>query len=81
MIRTFQQFIGESENYFKGISKSTTAKKKAQMKKQAEMPDDDPAAYKELPGDTKGKGQLKTSKHTKKYHELYGEGALGIVDG
>jgi hypothetical protein len=80
MIRTFQQFIGESKNYFKGISKSTAAKKKAQMKKQAEMPDDDPAAYKELPGDTKGKKQLKTSTHTKKYHELYGEGALGIVE-
>ena len=80
MIKTFQQFLTESEAYFKGISKSTSAKKKAQMKKQAEMPDNDPAAYKELPGDTKGEGQLKTSKHTKKYHELYGEGALGIVE-
>jgi len=63
-----------NEDYFTGISKSTIAKKKAQMKKQAEMPDDDPAAYKPLPGDTKGKGMLKTSDHTKKYHELYGEG-------
>ena len=43
------------------------------MKKQAELPDDDPKAYKELPGDTKGKKQLKTSKHTKSYHELYGK--------
>jgi len=80
MIKTFQQFLTEGEKYFKGISKSTADKKKAQMKKQAEMDDDDPAAYKELPGDTKGKEQLKTSKHTKKYHELYGEGALGIVE-
>jgi len=77
----YHSTVNESKNYFKGISKSTAAKKKAQMKKQAEMDDDDPAAYKPLPGDTKGKGQLKTSKHTKKYHELYGEGALGIVDG
>jgi hypothetical protein len=63
------------EDYFAGISKSTAAKKKTQMTKQAKMSDDDPAAYKELPGDTKGKGLLKTSDHTKKYHELYGEGA------
>ena len=69
-----------NEDYFTGISKSTIAKKKVQMKKQAEMPDDDPAAYKPLPGDTKGKGMLKTSDHTKKYHELYGEGALGVVE-
>jgi hypothetical protein len=69
-----------NEGYFAGISKSTIAKKKAQMKRQAEMPDDDPAAYKPLPGDTKGKGMLKTSDHTKKYHELYGEGALGILE-
>jgi hypothetical protein len=69
------------EDYFAGISKSTAAKKKTQMTKQAKMADDDPAAYKELPGDTKGKKLLKTSDHTKKYHELYGEGALGIVEG
>jgi len=64
-----------NEDYFTGISKSTAAKKKAQMNRQAEMPDDDPDAYKPMPGDTKGKGMLKTSDHTKKYHELYGEGA------
>jgi hypothetical protein len=61
------------EGYFSGISKSTADKKKAQMAKQAEMDDDDPNAYKKLPGDTKGKKNLKTSKHTLKYHELYGE--------
>lgn len=63
----------ENKPYFKGISKSTAAKKKAQMHKQADMDDDDPEAYKELPGDTKGKKLLKTSKHTQKYHELYGD--------
>jgi hypothetical protein len=35
------------------------------------MPDDDPEAYKELPGDTKGKKLLKKSQHTKDYEELY----------
>lgn len=79
--KLYADTVQESEAYFKGISKSTAAKKKAQMKRQAEMPDDDPAAYQELPGDTKGKKLLKTSQHTKKYHELYGEGALGIVEG
>jgi hypothetical protein len=70
-IHTFENFL--EEGYFKGISKSTADKKKAQMKKQAEMDDDDPDAYKEMPGDTKGKKLLKTSKHTQKYHELYGD--------
>jgi hypothetical protein len=63
----------EDAPYFKGIGKGTISKKKAQMKKQAKMPDDDPRAYKELPGDTKGKKLLKTSKHTKNYQELYGK--------
>ncbi len=80
MIKTFHQYIIENKNYFKGISKSTASKKKSQMDKQAAMSDDDPAAYKELPGDIKGKKNIKTSKHTKKYHELYGEGALGIIE-
>jgi hypothetical protein len=61
----------EEHPYYKGISKSTEQKKKAQMAKQAAADDDDPEAYKELPGDIKGKKLLKTSKHTKKYHELY----------
>ena len=45
------------------------------MKKQAEMDDDDPEAYKEMPGDKEAreKGQVKTSKHVKNYHELYGD--------
>jgi hypothetical protein len=71
MVKSFSDFV--NEDYFAGLSKSTADKKKAAMKKQANMSDDDPNAYKELPGDTKGKKQLKTSKHTKKYHELYEE--------
>jgi hypothetical protein len=70
-IHSFESFV--RENYFAGLSKSTIDKKKSLMKKQANMPDDDPNAYKEMPGDVKGKKNLKTSKHTSKYHDLYGE--------
>jgi hypothetical protein len=64
----------ESEHkYYKGLSQSTIEKKKKMMKKQAEMPDDDPNAYKELPGDTKGKSQLKTSKHIERFDKMYKE--------
>lgn len=59
------------EGYFSDISKSTAEKKKAQMNKQAAMDDDDPEAYKKMPGDTKGKKNLKTSTHTNKYRDLY----------
>lgn len=62
------------EEYFpKWVSDSTEARKKAQMKKQAKMDDDDPNAYKKMPGDVKGEKKMKTSKHTAKYHELYGK--------
>ena len=72
-IHTYESFINEKHPYFKGVSDSTADKKKAQMKKQADKADDDPTAYKELPGDKKGKKLLKTSQHTKKYQELYGK--------
>jgi hypothetical protein len=62
------------EEYFpKWMSDSTEDRKKAQMRKQAKMDDDDPKAYKELPGDTKGEKKLKTSKHTDKYREKFGK--------
>ena len=62
------------EEYFpKWMSDSTEDRKKAQMRKQAKMDDDDPKAYKELPGDTKGEKKLKTSKHTDKYQEKFGK--------
>jgi len=80
-IKTYQDFILEKEKdfedkikdhgYYKGISTSTARKKEDLMKKQAKMPDDDPDAYKELPGDTKGKKLLKKSQHTKDYEKLY----------
>jgi len=57
--------------YHKGLSKSTKVKRDAQFKKQAKMADDNPAAYKKAPGDSV---KTKPSKHTKKYHKMYGEG-------
>jgi hypothetical protein len=83
-IKSFLLFLNENKDkedfedkikgdgYYKGISLSTARKKAAQIKAQSELDDDDPDAYGPLPGDTKGKKLLKTSKHTKKYHELFG---------
>lgn len=88
-IQSFKSFLTEAKDfedkikghgYFKGISTSTAKKKNAQMAKQADMPDDNPDAYKELPGDTKGKKLLKKSKHTKAYDELYNEAANPIIN-
>lgn len=61
--------------YNKGLDDEEIEDKEAQMKKQAKMDDDDPDAYKEMPGDVEAreKGKVKTSTHTKKYHELYGD--------
>lgn len=83
-IKSFVSFLTEKKEedfedkikghgYFKGISVSTARKKAAQMKDQANMADDDPDAYQEMPGSTKGKKLLKPSKHTKSYKELYGD--------
>jgi len=75
LVKSYSDWLSEESKdpYFKGLSKSTISAKKAQMKKQAKMPDDDPAAYKELPGDTKGKSALKPSPTTGKYQEVYGK--------
>lgn len=61
--------------YLTGLDDETEEEKEDAMKKQAKMDDDDPEAYKDLPGDEEAreKGKVKTSKHVKKYHELYGE--------
>lgn len=62
---------GMKKSYASGLSKSTNAKRAAQFKKQAKMDDDNPAAYKPAPGDARAK--TKTSKHTKKFKDMYGE--------
>lgn len=81
MIQDFETFLlneskkkksDSSHPYFKGLSRSTVSSKKRQMKKQAKMHDDDPNAYKPLPGDNVAKSKIKKSKHTEKYEEMYG---------
>ena len=59
------------EDYYANMSKSTADKRKAQFKKQTDMDDDNPAAYKPAPGDATGK--TKKSKHTKKFDQMFGE--------
>ena len=61
--------------YHTGLDDDGVEDKEEQIKKQAEMDDDDPDAYKEMPGDVEAreKGKVKTSEFTKKYHELYGD--------
>jgi hypothetical protein len=63
------------DTYMKDLDKEEQEDKEEQIKKQADMADDDPDAYKEMPGDKEAreKGKVKTSTHTKKYHELYGD--------
>ena len=67
---TVKQKIKKS-GYYKGLAKSTSKKRHAQFAKQSKMDDDNPAAYKPAPGDKEAK--TKTSKHTKKYKQMYGE--------
>ena len=61
--------------YNSGLTDKEKAEKEEQMKKQAQMADDSPEAYKEMPGDEEARkeGRVKTSKHVKRYHELYKE--------
>ena len=63
------------DTYHRGLSDDEIEDKEDQIKKQADMDDDDPDAYKEMPGDEEAreKGEVKKSKHTKDYHELYGD--------
>ena len=65
------------DTYHRGLSDDEIEDKEDQIKKQAEMDDDDPDAYKEMPGDEEAreKGEVKKSKHTKDYHKLYGDDA------
>ena len=64
------------KNYdsFKIGKKSTDAKRRAQQNKQKDMADDDPNAYKDLPGDKKARSKPQPkSKFTNKYKQMYGE--------
>jgi hypothetical protein len=58
--------------YHSGLKKSTKATRDAQFKKGAEMSHKDPKAYPDKhAGDDTAK--TRTSKHTKKYHDMFGE--------
>lgn len=63
--------------YYKGLEKSTKAKRLSHFKKHAKMSDDNPAAYKKAPGDATAKTKL--SKHTIKYRKMYGEDAVELT--
>ncbi len=79
---TFREDVEEDKNmkddgnYMKGVKQSKKDDREDQFKKQAKMDDDDPDAYKPAPGDKDADGNLKktkVSKHTKKYHQMYGD--------
>jgi hypothetical protein len=63
--------VKEAKRYHSGLAQSTADKRKAQFNKQADMPDDDPDAYKPAPGDKTA--ETKPSKYTKKYDQMFGE--------
>lgn len=89
-IRSFSLFEDEAkpgpDPYHRGLDDDDKENKEEQMKDQAKMDDDDPDAYKEMPGDKEAreKGEVKTSKHTKAYADLYGEdldeGVMSDID-
>lgn len=61
--------LDEGANYYRGLAKSTSAKRAAHFKKGAAMDDDSPAAYKPAPGDARA--ETKPSIHTKNYEKRF----------
>jgi hypothetical protein len=61
----------QPKKYYSGLDKKTKDRRDAHFKRGAAMDDDNPDAYKPAPGDKDAK--TKTSKHTKKYQQMYGE--------
>lgn len=66
-----QSFHEIKKAYGAGLSKSTNAKRQAHFNKKSKIDDDDPRAYTPAPGDARAK--TKTSKHTKKFAQMFGE--------
>lgn len=68
---------GRSGPYFKGLSSSQKDKKEKQMKRQTNMSDSDPNAYKPMAGDLDKSGKFKGSKAksdaTKKVNAIMNE--------
>lgn len=61
----------QPKKYYKGLSDKEKEARAKQFARQAKKDDDDPEAYK-APPSNKGK-ETKPSKHTKKYHQMFGE--------
>jgi hypothetical protein len=60
--------------YHKGLAKATKAVRDRQFKKQSKMSDNNPAAYKDAPGDKEArKKDMPVSKHTKFVHNIMKE--------
>jgi hypothetical protein len=62
---------GLPKKYVAGLSTSTAKARAAHFDKMDKKSDSDPSAYEPAPGDATAK--TKTSKHTLKYREMYGE--------
>jgi Domain of unknown function (DUF6321)/Family of unknown function (DUF5824) len=62
---------GLPKKYVAGLSASTAKARAAHWNKMDKKSDSDPSAYEPAPGDATAK--TKESKHTKKYHAMYGE--------
>jgi hypothetical protein len=67
----------ESAAYHKGVSKSTSDKRKAHFNKNAKKADNDASAYKPAPGDKTAK--TKTSVHTKRFKQMFGEDEMQAI--
>ena len=71
----------QPSRYHKGLSKATKAVRDRQFKKQSKMADDNPAAYKDAPGDKQArKKDMPLSKHTKFVHNMMGESLDRVRD-
>lgn len=63
------------KGYYKGLDTDTKKSRAAQFKRQTSKDDEDPAAYKDAPGDkeARAKGKVKVSKHTKRFKQMFGD--------
>jgi hypothetical protein len=61
--------VKEGANYYRGLAKSTSDKRKSHFKKGAEKDPRDPAAYEPAPGDARA--ETKPSVHTKNYAKRF----------
>ena len=60
--------------YYKGVAKKTKSSRASHFAKHGKMDDDNPAAYKDAPGDKKARKKgTKLSKHTKSYKQMFGD--------